>query len=139
MSKSRNSRKGMPSQRQLRVGESIKKELSDILSRTSLNHPDLNNAIITVLEVRISPDLKVANVLVMPLGGENAEKIVEALNYCCRFLRGQISKRLTTKFTPELRFILDTRFDDDERIDQLIKDTHYQDENQIPSARNLAD
>ena len=104
-----------------------------------MNHPDLNNAIITVLEVRISPDLKVANVLVMPLGGENAEKIVEALNYCCRFLRGQISKRLTTKFTPELRFILDTRFDDDERIDQLIKDTHYQDENQIPSARNLAD
>ncbi len=128
MSKGRNTRKGIPSQRQLRVGESIKKELSDILSRTSLNHPDLNNAIITVLEVRISPDLKVANVLVMPLGGENAEKIVEALNYCCRFLRGQISKRLTTKFTPELRFILDTRFDDDERIDQLIKDTHYRNE-----------
>ena len=139
MSKPRNTRKGMPSQRQLRVGESIKKELSEILSRTSLNHPDLNNAIITVLEVRISPDLKVANVLVMPLGGENASKIVAALNQCCRFLRGQVSKRLTTKFTPELRFVLDTRFDDDQRIDELIRDSHHQDQNRNPAVSNIAD
>ena len=139
MSKGRNPRKGMPSQRQLRVGESIKKELSDILSRASLDHSDLNNAIITVLEVRISPDLKIANVLVMPLGGENAAKIVTALNQCCRFLRGQISKRLTTKFTPELRFILDTRFDDDDRIDQLIRDTHRQDQNRNPTVLNESD
>ena len=139
MSKGRNTHKGMPSQRQLRVGESLKKELSEILSRASLDHPDLKRAIITVLEVRMSPDLKVANVLIMPLGGQNANKIAEALNHCSRFLRGQVSKRITTKFTPELRFTLDTRFDDDQRIDQLIRSSHNQAQKREPFVHNDID
>lgn len=122
MSKTRDTALGMPSQRQLRVGELIRKEISDLLSRGDLNDPALELAVITVPEVRISPDLRNATVLVMPLGGKNAEAVVEALNRSRKYFRGQISRRMTMKYMPELRFSLDTRFDDDDRIGELLHD-----------------
>lgn len=109
-----------PSQRQLRVGETVRKELSDILTRGRFSDPDLDGVIITIPEVRMTPDLRLANCLVMPLGGANAENVEKALNRSAKYLRGQVSRRLTMKYSPDLKFVLDTRFDDDDRIETLL-------------------
>nr|WP_319385344.1 30S ribosome-binding factor RbfA [uncultured Roseibium sp.] len=109
-----------PSQRQLKVGETVRKELSDIFTRGEFSNPDLDGAIVTIPEVRMTPDLRLATCLVMPLGGKNAERVEKALNRSAKYLRGQVSRRLTMKYMPDLRFVLDTRFDDDDRIDTLL-------------------
>lgn len=109
-----------PSQRQLRVGELVRKELSDILSRGELADPELDGVIVTVPEVRMTPDLRLASCLIMPLGGTDGEKIEKALNRCAKYLRGLVSRRMTMKYSPDLRFVLDTRFDDDDRIGSLL-------------------
>lgn len=109
-----------PSQRQLRVGELVRKELSDILTRGELADPDLEGVIVTVPEVRMTPDLRLANCLVMPLGGGEGDKVTKALNRSAKFLRGLVARRMTMKYTPDLRFVLDTRFDDDDRIGSLL-------------------
>lgn len=110
-----------PSQRMLRVGELIRHAVSDILSRGEVMDPDLERQIITVPEVRMSPDLKVATVFVMPLGGKNQDKIAKALNRNAKWLRGQIARRVEMKFAADVRFKLDTRFDDDAKIETLLK------------------
>ncbi|MBO6509849.1 MAG: 30S ribosome-binding factor RbfA [Roseibium sp.] len=109
-----------PSQRQLRVGETVRKELSDIFTRGEFSDPDLDGVIVTIPEVRMTPDLRLATCLVMPLGGKNAENVEKALNRSAKYLRGQVSRRLTMKYMPDLRFVLDTRFDDDDRIGSLL-------------------
>ena len=109
-----------PSQRQLRVGETVRKELSDIFTRGEFSDPDLDGVIVTIPEVRMTPDLRLATCLVMPLGGKNAENVVKALSRSAKYLRGQVSRRLTMKYMPDLRFVLDTRFDDDDRIGSLL-------------------
>ncbi len=123
MSRFSDGRQGMPSQRQLRVGELVRKDLSDILSRGDVRDPVLERTVVTVPEVRMSPDLKHATVLVMPLGGNGGEDVVKALQGNAKWLRGQIARRLTMKFMPDLHFKLDTRFDDDDRIDRLLHET----------------
>ena len=95
----------MPSQRQLRVGEIVRKELSEILTRGQLSDPDLDGVIITIPEVRMTPDLRLATCLIMPLGGQNGDKVVKALNRSAKYFRGQVSRRMTMKFMPDLRFI----------------------------------
>lgn len=111
------------SQRQLRVGELVRHALSDILMRGEVFDPDLSAQPITVPEVRMSPDLKVATVFVMPLGGANADIIVKALARNARPLRGELSKRIRQlKYMPTLRFRLDTRFDDDDRLRDLLSE-----------------
>ncbi|WP_193143178.1 MULTISPECIES: 30S ribosome-binding factor RbfA [unclassified Meridianimarinicoccus] len=100
-----------PSQRQLRVGELIRRTLSDVLARGDVHDPDLNRMSITVGEVRTSPDLKIATAFVLPLGGENAEEALLALRRNTHELRRQVSKGLTLKYAPELRFRLDDTFD----------------------------
>lgn len=100
-----------PSQRQLRVGELIRRTLSDVLMRGEVHDPDLNRHSITVGEVRASPDLKVATAYVMPLGGQGAEDALAALRRNQRELRHHIAKAMTLKYAPELRFVLDETFD----------------------------
>ncbi|WP_417688567.1 30S ribosome-binding factor RbfA [Roseibium sp.] len=109
-----------PSQRQLRVGELVRKEVSDILTRGELADPDLDGVIVTVPEVRMTPDLRLASCLIMPLGGGDGPKVEKALNRSAKYLRGLVARRLTMKYTPDLRFVLDTRFDDDDRIGSLL-------------------
>lgn len=109
-----------PSQRQLRVGELVRHALADILMRGEIIDVVIERHVITVTEVRMSPDLKHAECFVEPLGGLDAEAVVKALGRHARFLRGHIGKRVNLKFTPELRFHLDTRFDDDDRIDTIL-------------------
>ncbi len=100
-----------PSQRQLRVGELIRRTLSDVLNRGDVHDPDLNRMSITVGEVRTSPDLKVATAFVLPLGGQGRDEALDALRRNRSELRRAVSKGLTLKFSPELRFVIDESFD----------------------------
>jgi ribosome-binding factor A len=100
-----------PSQRQLRVGELIRRTLADVLARGDVHDPDLSRFSITVGEVRCSPDLKVAMVYVLPLGGRDADAALVALQRNKSELRRLTAKAMTLKFAPELRFMLDETFD----------------------------
>ena len=100
-----------PSQRQLRVGELIRRTLSDVLARGDIHDPDLNRGSVTVCEVSASPDLKVATAYVCPLGGQGGENLIALLAKNKYEIRRAISKELTLKFTPDLRFRLDETFD----------------------------
>lgn len=100
-----------PSQRQLRVGELIRRTLSDVLARGDVHDPDLNRLSITVGEVRTSPDLRVATAFVLPLGGQGRDTVLDLLHRNRGELRRIVSKKLTLKFAPELRFKLDETFD----------------------------
>ena len=100
-----------PSQRQLRVGELIRRTLSEVLARGDIHDPDLNRLSITVGEARISPDLRVAMVYVLPLGGRGSEDVLELLRRNKNELRRVVAKKLALKFAPELRFQLDETFD----------------------------
>jgi ribosome-binding factor A len=109
------------SQRQLRVGELIRHELADMLSRGDIHDPVIEGHLITVPEVRVSPDLRLATIYVMPLGGRDIEKVIEALDRNKRFVRGEIARRVNLKFAPEIRFHVDERFDEAERIEKLLR------------------
>ena len=100
-----------PSHRQLRVGELIRRTLSDVLLRGDVHDPDLNRMSITVGDVRTSTDLKVATAFVLPLGGHDAEAALAALRRNKAELRRLVSKSLTLKFAPDLRFAIDDTFD----------------------------
>lgn len=104
-----------PSQRQLRVGELIRRTLSEVLTRGDIHDPELNRMSITVGEVRVSPDLKVATAYVVPLGGREPDHMFELLHRNRSELRRAVSRGLTLKFAPELRFRLDETFD---RLDE---------------------
>jgi ribosome-binding factor A len=109
-----------PSQRQLRAGELIRHALAEILARGEVHDPVLENHVITVPEVRMTPDLRLATIYVMPLGGKDAKDVVDALERNKRFLRGEIAHRVNMKFAPEIRFRIDERFDEAARIEKLL-------------------
>jgi ribosome-binding factor A len=100
-----------PSQRQLRVGEVIRRALADVLARGDVHDPDLSRVPITVSEVRTSPDLKIATAYVMPLGGQGQVETLAALRRNKTELRHLVTRGLTLKFAPDLRFVLDETFD----------------------------
>ena len=100
-----------PSQRQLRVGELIRRTLSEVLARGDIHDPDLNRMSITVGEVRTSPDLKIATAFVLPLGGKGQDEVVKLLSQNKNELRRVIGKKLGLKYAPDLRFRLDETFD----------------------------
>ncbi|MGK7654780.1 MULTISPECIES: 30S ribosome-binding factor RbfA [unclassified Roseovarius] len=100
-----------PSQRQLRVGELIRRTLADVLARGDIHDPELNRLSVTVGEVRTSPDLKVATAYVLPLGGEGKGDVLELLGRNKGELRRIVAKKVGLKFAPELRFRLDETFD----------------------------
>ena len=110
-----------PSQRALRVGELIRHAISDMLTRGEVHDPVLEGHLITVPEVRMSGDLRLATIYVMPLGGRDAEAVVEALENNKRYLRGEIAHRVNLKFSPDLRFHVDERFAEAERIEKLLR------------------
>ncbi|MBV9523114.1 MAG: 30S ribosome-binding factor RbfA [Alphaproteobacteria bacterium] len=109
-----------PSQRQLRVGEELRHALARILGQRELRDPALHDADITVTEVRISPDLKNATAFVMPLGGVRANEIIAALQRGAAFLRRRLAREVPMRFTPSLRFALDTSFDHASRIEAIL-------------------
>ncbi|WP_308917054.1 30S ribosome-binding factor RbfA [Jannaschia sp. LMIT008] len=100
-----------PSQRQLRVGELIRRTLSDVLTRGEVHDPELNAMSITVGEVTVSPDLKVATAWVLPLGGDKRQEAIAALSRNKGELRRAVSREMTLKYAPDLRFRIDETFD----------------------------
>ena len=110
-----------PSQRGLRVGELIRHALSEMLTRGDVHDPVLEGRLITVPEVRMSPDLRMATIYVMPLGGREIKEVLEALERNKRYLRGEIAHQVNLKFAPDIRFRADERFDEAERIEKLLR------------------
>ena len=121
MPRSRQSAKAGPSQRMLRVGEVVRHALADLLARGEVNDPVLARHVITVPEVRMTADLKLATAYVMPLGGQDVQAVVAALEHNRKRLRMELARRIDMKFVPELCFRVDERFDEAERIDRLLR------------------
>ena len=112
---------GAPTQRQLRVGEALRHALAELFERGNLRDPVLREASITVTEVRVSPDLRRATAFVVPLGGDGAEEVLEALRRAKPYIRAQIARSVSLKFAPDLAFEADGSFDYAERIDGLLQ------------------
>tara|TARA_A100001388_G_scaffold203786_1_gene154773 strand:- start:204 stop:590 length:387 start_codon:yes stop_codon:yes gene_type:complete len=114
------------SQRQLRVGEMIKQALGNIFMRGEAKMPNIETSSITVTEVRMSPDLKTAKAFVLPLGGKNANEVIDELKDFSFIVRKVLSKKITMKFLPKILFVKDESFDYAEKIENLIKNTNRQ-------------
>jgi ribosome-binding factor A len=110
-----------PSQRQLRVGELVRHALADMLTRGEVHDPVLETHLVTIPEVRMTGDLRLATIYVMPLGGQDKGEVIAAFDRNKRFLRGEIARRINLKFAPDIRFQLDERFDEAERIEKLLR------------------
>ena len=111
-----------PSQRQLRVGEQVRHALSEMLQRGEVRDDAIENTVISVSEVRMSPDLKIATAFVSPLGARDDAVVIEALNRNARFIRGRLSPALRQmKYMPEFRFRLDTSYNNMAKIDELLR------------------
>jgi len=109
------------SQRQLRVGELVRHAIADLLTRGEVHDPVLEKHLVTVPEVKMTADLRLATIYVMPLGGRDGAAVLAALDDNKKFLRGEIAHRINLKFAPDIRFRLDERFDEAERIDKLLR------------------
>ena len=119
------------SQRQLRVSELVRHAIAEMLARGDVHDPVIEGHLITVPEVRMSPDLRLATVYVMPMGGRDAEQVIAAFERHKKFLRAEIAQRINLKFAPDLRFRIDEHFAEAERIDKLLRSP--------PVARDLGD
>lgn len=113
-----------PSQRQLRVGELIRRSLAEVLARGEVHDPDLNRMSITVGEVRTSPDLKIATAYVLPLGGKGQDDVLKLLAQNKGELRRAIGKKTGLKYTPDLRFQLDQTFDQMDETRRMLNQDH---------------
>jgi ribosome-binding factor A len=109
------------SQRQLRVGELVRHALAGLLARGEVHDPVIEGHLITIPEVRMTPDLRLATVYVMPLAGRDSDEVIAALERNKKFLRREVAREINLKFAPDLRFRADDRFDEAERIDRLLR------------------
>ncbi len=111
-----------PSQRQLRVGEQVRHALSEMLQRGEILDPVIETTVISISEVRMSPDLKIATAFVSPLGAKDTDAVIGALNKHAKFIRGRVSFALRQmKYMPEFRFRLDTSYDNFAKINDLLR------------------
>ena len=122
-----------PSQRQQRVAELVRHALAEVLGRGDIQDPVLNQHVVTIPEVRMSPDLKLATAFVMPLGGRDERPVLEALNRNRKALRAEVAHRVNLKFAPDLRFLRDETFDEASRIDALLRSDRVQRDLNKPS------
>lgn len=121
MSKKLPAARSAPSQRQLRVSELIRHAVAELLQRGDIHDDVLERQIVTVPEVRLSPDLKTATVYIMPLGGKDEKPVLEALDRHKKYIRTFVSQRVNLKYAPELRFRRDETFDEADRINKLLR------------------
>ncbi len=109
------------SQRQLRVGELVRHALAQLLMRGEVHDPVIEGHLITIPEVRMTADLRLATVYVMPLAGRDTDDVIAAFERNKKFLRGEVAHQVNLKFSPDLRFRIDDRFEEAERIDRLLR------------------
>jgi len=121
MSQRRSDKRSGPSQRQLRAAEAIRHALADLLTRGAIHDPLLSGLAITIPEVRLSPDLRLATVYVMPLGGKDIEAVLAALDRHRKFIRAELARAVNLKFAPEIRFRADETFEEARRIDAILR------------------
>jgi ribosome-binding factor A len=121
MAHRRSAKRSGPSQRQLRVGELIRHAVADMLARGEIRDEVLLHHHVTVPEVRLSTDLRLASIYVLPLGGEGVAPVVAALNRNRRYIRGEVARAINLKFAPEIRFMADDTFEEARRIDELLR------------------
>jgi ribosome-binding factor A len=105
----------------LRVGELVRHAMAELLSRGEVHDPVLEGHLITVPEVQMTADLRLATIYIMPLGGKDSNDVLAALEHNKKFLRGEIAHRVNLKFAPDIRFRIDERFDEAERIEKLLR------------------
>jgi ribosome-binding factor A len=119
----RNNQRDRPghSQRQLRVGELVRHALAEMLTRGEVHDPVIEGHLITVPEVQMTADLRLATIYVMPLGGRDTDAVLAAFERNKRYLRGEIARQVNLKFAPDIRFRIDERFDEAERIEKLLR------------------
>lgn len=110
-----------PTQRQLRAGELVRHALAEVLTREEIHHEDLADVAITVTEVGMSHDLQQATCYIMPLGGKDTDKVLKALHKTGPWLSGQVAKRVNLRFTPHLKFRVDSSFDNADHIQKLLR------------------
>jgi ribosome-binding factor A len=110
-----------PSQRQLRVGELIRHALAEMLTRGEIHDDVLARHVVTVPEVRMSPDLRLATIYVMPLGGKDLKPVLAALDSHKKYIRGELAHAINLKFAPDIRFLADETFDESRRIDEILR------------------
>jgi ribosome-binding factor A len=118
---SRNDGPGGPSQRQLRVGEALRHAIAEVLRDNEIHDSDLDGVSVTITQVKPSPDMRYATVYCEPLGGQNAQAIIAALNRHKGFVRGEMGHKIAMKFTPELRFVEDESFAEAQKIETILK------------------
>ena len=118
--KHRDTSPGGGSQRQLRVGELVRHALAEMLTRGEVHDPVIESHLVTVPEVRMTADLRLATVYVMPLGGRDAEEVVAAFERHKKYLRAELAHRINLKFAPDIRFRVDERFAEADRIEKLL-------------------
>jgi ribosome-binding factor A len=128
-----------PSQRQLRVGETLRHALAEILTRNEIRDPDLEGISVTVTQVKPSPDMRYATVYCEPLGGGHAREVIAALNRHKGFLRGEMGRHLTMKFTPDLRFVEDQSFAEAQKIETILKSPEVQRDLHAPDEDEQSD
>ena len=109
-----------PSQRQLRIGELIRHKVAEMLVRGEIHDDTLGNYVITIPEVRLSPDLKLATIFIMPLGGADPKPVLAALDRHKKYIRGEVAGAVNLKFAPDVRFRFDDTYDAANRMDQLL-------------------
>jgi len=117
----RDSGPGGGSQRQLRVGELVRHAIADMLARGDVHDPVIEGHLITVPEVRMTADLRLATIYIMPLAGKDSDDVLAAFERNKKFLRAEIAHRINLKFAPDIRFRVDERFAEAERIDKLLR------------------
>src|ERR1700746_1198659 len=115
-----------PTQRSLRAGELIRHAMAEILARGDVHDPVIETHLITVPEVRMSPDLRIATVYILPTGGQDTAVVLAALNRNKRYLRGEVARRVNLKFAADIRFRIDERFSEAERIERLLRTPQVQ-------------
>jgi len=125
-------------QRQLRAGELVRHALVEILREEALADPALAEVSVTLAEVRMSPDLRHAVCFILPLGGQQAPEVVAGLNRASKFLRGRLGRAVELKFTPDLKFVQDSSFDEAERIGRLFDDPRVRHDLEAPAEGDAA-
>ncbi|MFZ9502078.1 MAG: 30S ribosome-binding factor RbfA [Beijerinckiaceae bacterium] len=130
---------GEPSQRMLRVAELVRHAMSESLARGALNDPVLDSHVVTVPRVRMSPDLKLATIYVMPLGGSDREAVLGALDNHRKVLRGEVARKINMKFAPDIRFRIDDAFDNADKIDALLNSPKVRQDLSAPAAEDEKD